>query len=439
MNIVIPKPVNEVLNAITEDNTKYEAYITGGTIRNMVMGQKVKNYNISTNASIDDLKKTLKGYHTFETGKNHRTLSVVNAKFPVNIVEYWGKDHTLEGHLAEMDFTMNALAYSDEDGLIDYSTGLIDIRDKIIRANVGEEEVFIKDPLRILRAIRLSAEYGMRIDTSTKEYMFDNRDLLKNVAPERIRDEFSKILVCAHAEFYLKKYFDIFLTFIPELSLMENFHQCDPRHIYNALDHTLVTIKCIEPNLELRLAMLFHDIGKPLTFTQDENGLGHYKNHHLKSAEMARDILNRLKYNKKTIQKVIKLIEYHDYSIPEDEEQLKMFISHFGSENLEDLFKVKKANFYGKNPAYVSDLTKINSDFERIDLLNKQSKIKRKDLKITGKDIIELGIPQEEVGQTLDSIYHKVLLGELKNNHDKIVAYIDSLNKQENMELKKAV
>ena len=208
---------------------------------------------------------------------------------------------------------------------------------------------------------------------------------------------------------------------------MENFVQCDPRQIYDVLDHTLVALKCVEPTLELRLATLFHDIGKPLTFIQDENGLGHFPNHNTKGAEMARDILNRLKYSKKTIQKVTKLIEYHDYRFPESDEQLKLFISSFGSENLEDLYKLKKANQYGKNPAFISDLTKINSDHERVTLLNKQSLLKKKALKINGKDLVDLGFDNSEIGPILDQLYKAVLLSEVKNNHDKLMTYASSL------------
>lgn len=429
MNIVIPKPVNEILNIIYEHN--YEAYITGGTIRNMVMGEKIKNYNISTDAPVDEIKKILKNYKSYYCGKDSQALAIVNSKFPMNIIQYCGENNDLESHLAEMDFTMNALAYSDDDGLIDYSTGLIDIRDRIIRANVGEEQVFIKDPLRILRAIRLSAEYGMRIETQTKEYMFENKELLKKVAPERIRDEFSKILVCPRCEFYIKKYLDIFLMFIPELSLMENFKQNNPEHIYDVLDHTLVTMKCIEPKLELRLAMLLHDSGKPLTYTQDENGIGHFDNHQIKSAEIARDVLNRLRYNKKTINKVVRLVEYHDYRLPEDEENLKLFISKFGSENLDDLFKVKTANQYGKNPSLISELTNIKNEQERVSQVSRQAKIKRRDLKISGKDLIKMGFEQDQIGLVLDELYRAVILSEVRNNFDKLYEYALRLKEEE--------
>ena len=306
MNIVIPKPVNEVLNIINDNG--YEAYIIGGAVRNWLLGEKPANYDISTDATVEQIQKCLKGleYNSYIDGDK---LCLSCPKFPMKIFKYRSKENNLESYLATIDFTMNALAYSDEDGLIDYNTGVMDINNKVIKLNGEDDELFQADPLRILRAIRLSAEYGMRIDRETQEYMQEDKELLKDVAPERIRDELSKLLVTPRAEFYIKKYFDIFIEIIPELSLIEGFEQSDPHHIYDVLEHTLVSMKCIEPNLELRLTMLFHDIAKPFTFQKTEEGIGTFKGHALKGAEMTREILNRLKFNKKTIQKVTKLVE----------------------------------------------------------------------------------------------------------------------------------
>ena len=186
MNIVIPKPVNEVLNAINDNG--YEAYIIGGAVRNWVLGEKPVNYDISTNATIEQIQKCLKviDCKTYIDGDK---LCLVNSKFPMKIFKYRVKDNTLESYLSTIDFTMNALAYSDEDGLIDYNTGVVDINNKVIKLNGEEDELFKVDPLRILRAIRLSAEYGMRIDRETQEYMMEDKELLKDVAVERIRDE----------------------------------------------------------------------------------------------------------------------------------------------------------------------------------------------------------------------------------------------------------
>lgn len=422
MNIVIPKPVNEVLSILYENN--YDGYIMGGTVRNLILGIKPKNYQISTNASLNVVEKLLKDYETRYCGENNSVLAVENNRFPMEISSYYAKENTLEAELMSRDFTMNAMAFSEEDGLIDYTTGIIDIRDKVIRINGEDDSIFVKDPLRILRAIRLSAEYGMRIDKETQEYMYDNKDLLANVAKERIRDEFSKLMVCFRADFYIKKYFDIFLVIIPELALIENFMTNDPRHIYDVLEHTLVTIKKIDPVLELRLAMLFHDIGKPFTYSKDEEGIGHFKDHAKKGAEMTREILNRLKFNKKVIQKVTKLVEYHEYQIPEKDFKIKEFLSVFGREDIEDLFKVKKVNFYAKNPAYVSDLAIIEKEYERLAPAHKKSFfIKRNEIKITGKELLDLGVKQENIGEGLERIYNDILSGKVKNTPDKLIAY----------------
>lgn len=423
MNIVIPKPVNEVLNVINENG--YEAYIIGGAVRNWVMGLKPSNYDISTNAELTSVKKALKDYNTFYCGEGNSRLGIVNSKFPMEISKYRTRENTLESDLATRDFTMNALAYSDEDGLIDYNTGIQDIKNKVLKVNGEDDEIFVDDPLRILRAIRLSAEYGMKIDAQTQRYMNEDKELIADVAPERIRDELSKLLVVPRCEFYLKKYFEIILEVLPELSLLERFNQNDPHHIYDALEHTFVSIKSVEPKLELRLAMLFHDISKPFTIQKNSEGIAFYKDHAKKSSDMAREIMNRLKFSKKIIQRVTKLIEYHDYEIPENDAKVKQFLTKFGTEDIDDLFKVKKANYYAKNPAYTTEITKIENDYERIKKTTRKSNfIMKNEIRITGKELINLGINQDNVGEVLNQIYTDILAGKLKNNHEKIVDYI---------------
>ncbi len=424
MNIIIPKPVNEVLNIINEKG--YEAYLVGGAVRNWVMDIKPSNYNICTDATLEDIKKALKGYHTFYCGENDSHLGIVNSKFPMEVAKYRTEENTLEADLATRDFTMNALAYSDDDGLIDYNTGVRDIKNKIIKVNGEDDEIFVNDPLRILRAIRLSAEYAMRIDPETIEYMNDDRDMLKDVAPERIRDELCKLLVVPRADFYIKKYFDIFIEVLPELALLERFNQNDPRHIYDALQHTLVALKVVEPKLELRLATLFHDLGKPFTYSKNPDGTASYPNHAKKSSDMAREIMNRLKFSKKMIQRVTRLVEYHDFEVPENNEmRIKSFLTNLGPENIDDLFKIKKANFYAKNPAYVNDMTKIENDYAIIkSIARKASFVKRNEIKIDGKELLDLGVAQEKIGAVLEKIYNQILEGKLKNNKEKLIEHI---------------
>lgn len=427
MNIIIPKPVNEVLNIINEKG--YEAYLVGGAVRNWVMDIKPSNYNICTDATLEDIKRALKGYHTFYCGENDSHLGIVNSKFPMEVAKYRTEENTLEADLATRDFTMNALAYSDEDGLIDYNTGVRDIKNKIIKVNGEDDEIFVNDPLRILRAIRLSAEYAMRIDPETIEYMNDDRDMLKDVAPERIRDELCKLLVVPRADFYIKKYFDIFIEVLPELALLERFNQNDPRHIYDALQHTLVALKVVEPKLELRLATLFHDLGKPFTYSKNTDGTASYPNHAKKSSDMTREIMNRLKFSKKMIQRVTRLVEYHDFEIPENNEmRIKSFLTNLGPENIDDLFKIKKANFYAKNPAYVNDMTKIENDYAIIkSIARKASFVKRNEIKIDGKELLDLGVTQEKIGVVLEKIYNQILEGKLKNNKEKLIEHITTV------------
>ena len=423
MNIVIPKPVNEVLLLLYENNC--EGYLVGGTVRNLVLDQKPKRYTIATNAKLDDLLKKLKIYSPYIIGDEKKTLVIPNSKFPMEIIKYGTKENNIESFLLTKDFTMNALAYSDEDGLLDYASGLVDIKSSVIRLNGNEDENFVKDPLKILRAIRLAGEYKMKIDSQTVEYMYDNKELLKQVSVERIRDEFSKIMVLDRISFYLKKYFDIFLVFLPELTLMENFEQNSPFHIYDVWEHTLMCLKSCDNDLELRLAVLFHDIAKPLTYEQDEEGVGWFPNHAQKGAAMTRDIMNRLRFSKKQIQVVTKLVEYHNKDFPLKEVELKKYIANFNSEELEKLFKLKYANVMAKNPDYISDNMRLTSDFERVrSLIRRNEVIKKSSLKIDGKELIKLGITQEKVGNTLELVYRAVLDGKVKNDKEVLVNYV---------------
>ena len=423
MNIVIPKPVNEILLILYENN--YDGYLVGGTVRNLVLKEKPNRYTIATNANLEELQKKLKDYNTSIIGDEKKTLVVPNTKFPMEIIKYGTPENNIESYLLRKDFTMNALAYSDEEGLLDYSSGIVDIKSDILRLNGNEDDNFKRDPVKILRAIRLAGEYKMKIDLQTIEYMFDDKELLKEVPVERVRDELCKILLLDRVSFYLKKYLDIFLVVLPELTLMENFEQNSPYQIYNVLDHTFAALKSTDSILELRLAILFHDIGKPFTYSQDENGIGKFVNHAQKGADMTRNIMNRLKFNKRQIQIVTKLVLYHDKEFPLKETELKRYIANFSREELELLFKLRYANTMAKNPDFISDADRISSDFARVkSLLRKDETIRKNSLKITGKDIIKLGIEEKDIGKIINDIYQKVLDNKLKNDKDVMIQYV---------------
>ncbi len=424
MNIVIPKPVNELLLVLYENN--YDGFLVGATVRNLVLEQKPNKYTIATNANLEELRRKIKIYPTKLVGDNEKQVLVVsNVKFPMEIIKYGTKENNIESYLLTKDFTMNALAYSDEEGLLDYSTGIVDIKSDVLRLNGNEDDNFKKDPLKILRAIRLAGEYKMKIDLQTSEYMFEDKELLKEVSPERIRDELSKIMVLDGLSFYLKKYFDIFLVILPELTLMENFEQNNPYQIYDVWKHTLKALSSSENDLELRLAILFHDIAKPFVYETDENGIGRFPNHGSKGAVMTREIMNRLKFSKKQIQVVTKLVEFHDKEFPMKESDLKRFVANFTNYELEKLFKLRYANLMAKNPDYMSGSERITSDFERVkSLLRRDEVIKKNSLKVGGKELIALGVPEKDIGNVLENVYRKVLDNELRNDREIIIKYV---------------
>ena len=171
--------------------------------------------------------------------------------------------------------------------------------------------------------------------------------------------------------------------------------------------------------------MLFHDIAKPFTYVKNSDGIGEYPDHAKRSALMAREIMNRLKFNKKMIQKVTKLIEYHEYKVPDNDVLVKQFLTKFGIENIDDLYKVKKANQYAKHPAYISEMTNIDNEYERLKKFNRKTAfIKKNELKLNGKDLLDLGVKQNDVGRVLEKIYQDIINGKIKNNRDKLIDYV---------------
>ena len=426
MNISVPKPVNEIIMFI--NSLGFDAYVYGSTVRKMILGEKIKVYYLRTGINLEVLLTKLKKYSA-SFDRNKKIINLKNGKFKMIIANYVSKENSLEKDLNQEVFTMNAMALSEEDGLIDYGTGLKDIRDKIIKT-VGNDDKTIKDnPLSILQAIRLSAEYGMKMDLKTQSYLFSNADLLKNVSMENINREFSKLIVSDHCDFYIKKYFDIIITIIPELSLMENFNQNCPDQIYDLLYHTLCVMKTCENNLELRLCALFHDIAKPFTVQQDDRGINHYPDHGKKGAEITRLILNRLKYEKKLVSKVTKIIEFHDYQIPENELKYKEMLLKFDREELDILFKLKKANFYAKRPGNMFELKKIENDYERaLTIIKKPYFVKKRNLKISGRDIVELGFDKNRINEILSKVYSRVFAGEVKNRREALLDYLKTLS-----------
>lgn len=420
-NFNLPIKIVEILNLIADSG--YEGVVVGGAVRDMIMGKIPTDYDIATNAGVEQMEKLFNNYKMIKTGLKHGTVTLHVDDMDIEITTFRDKDVTLRGDLLLRDFTINSIAYSLKKGLIDYYNGFDDIKNKIIRINGDDDSRFREDPLRILRAIRLSAALKFEIDTLTEQCMFNDMNLLDNVSFERIREELSKLLVTDNCSSYIRRYFDILTVFMPELIIMKGFEQHNPHHIYDCLEHTLKVIDNTPKDLVLRLVALFHDSGKPASFTMDERGIGHFYNHFKISIDIAEAIMQRLKYSNDMIADVSHLIYYHDYPLTLTTKSLKKLLNYFGNKDIERLLAIKRADIMGQNPDYADNLKTVDLASKMINSIISDGDCFSLDrLEVNGKDLISIGIIKgKDIGYVLNQLLELVIKEEIANEHDKLL------------------
>ncbi len=431
MEITIPSQVTTVIQKLKESGQ--EAYVVGGCVRDSIMGLSPHDWDVTTSARPNEVKAALNGFKLIETGLKHGTLTVLIDRMPIEVTtyrvdgQYSDNRHpdevrftrNLKEDLARRDFTINALAYNYVDGLVDCFGGIEDIQNKKIRC-VGEpDHRFCEDALRILRALRFSSVLGFTIEEETARSILRNYPLLDSIARERVQTEFTKLLCGKNAEEVLRDYHMVIGQFLPEINTMVGFEQHNRYHIYDVWEHTLKSVSFIEASPVLRMTMLLHDIGKPLCFTQDEKGVGHFYGHDKKSTETAKAVLQRLKYDGDTINQIVTLVQYHDIALPAEEKLLRRRLSLLGEENLRLLFEVKAADMMAQNPIYRDRLTDLKkAEAVLNDIIAKKLCWSLKNLEINGADLIELGVPQgAEIGRMLSSLLEDVIEDKCPNRH----------------------
>ena len=435
LNFNLPKNTYFIINKLSENG--YKAYIVGGCVRDLIMNITPHDWDICTNALPDEIINIFKDFRTVLSGIKHGTVGIIieNALYEVTTFRsetgysdnrhpdcvHFEKD--IQSDLSRRDFTINSIAYNHKDGLIDLYNGYDDIQHKIIKAVGNPDTRFSEDALRILRALRFSSVLCFEIESSTAESIHRNKDLLKNIACERIWSEFTKLLSGKNAHTVIEKYCDVIGVFIPELYAEKNFQQHNPHHCYDVLHHTLSALSFAENNIYLRLAVLFHDIAKPCTFTKDENNIGHFYGHAAKGSQITLDILQRLKADSKTQNLVSELVRHHDRIIEPSEKAVKRAVYKTGSHNMfELLLKLKECDVKAQSPEYISErlekIYKIRKIYNNIK--NKNTLMTSvKDLKINGNDLISMGVPQgKNIGIILNTLLEMVLDNSLENNRD---------------------
>lgn len=441
--MTLPTNAKKLIDLLEKNG--FSAYAVGGFVRDAILGRPAGDVDITTSATPGQVEKVLSdsGIKFIETGIKHGTVTAVVEREPFEITtfrtdgDYLDSRHPetvqyvtdLKSDLARRDFTVNALAYNDSDGLVDEFGGVDDINAKLIRA-VGEpDKRFKEDALRIMRALRFASVLGFEIEECTSKALFDNKELLKNIATERIYTELIKLLSGDYCEKILLDYRDIIAVIIPEMIPCFDFEQNSKWHLYDVYTHIVKSVSLTPKKDYMRLAMLFHDIGKPFTRTTDENGQDHFKGHPIVSEEKAREILERLHASNDVRHKVLTLIKYHDLYITEKPSNIKKWLRTLGEDLTFDYIDFKIADLKSHNlelsQPEIDTLLRIKK--QTSDILASGEPYKVSDLKINGNDLIAIGFSGAEIAKELDILVNMVSGSPELNSKEKLlhIAEID--------------
>ena len=441
--INIPDNVKVVLETLYENG--FEGYLVGGCVRDFILEKVPYDYDITTNALPDEMKECFKDFKVFETGISHGTLTVVSEGENIEITtyrkdgEYKDGRHPLsveftpclEEDLKRRDFTMNAIAYSEKDGFVDFFGGINDIENKVIKAVGNPYERFSEDKLRIMRGIRFSSELSFEIESETKSAIFSLKEGLKEISVERISTELDKLLMGDNVYSVLMEYADVLSVVIPEIKPCIDFEQKNPYHIYTVWEHIVKAVEKSPKDIKIRLSMLFHDIGKPRCFSVDEKGIGHFLGHEKISAEMAGEILRRLKKSNDTINTVKKLVEMH-YIKPSKEngnefsdKQIRKILTKINREDFFLLTDVLRADSLSKAEFAKERLPAIDRMEKKAEeMYEKGECLSLKDLSLNGNDIEKLGFKGKEIGEALSFLLDAVISEKVVNKREELIEYL---------------
>lgn len=423
MRIGLPKKVKYIIETLQAAG--YEAYAVGGCIRDSILGKEPNDWDITTSARPEAVKALFN--RTIDTGIRHGTVTVMLDREGFEVTtyridgEYEDSRHPrevaytleLKEDLRRRDFTINAMAYNETDGLVDLFGGMDDITNHIVRCVGDAKERFSEDALRIMRAIRFSAQLGYEIEEKTVEAMKELSGNLCRISAERIQAELVKLLISKHPD-YLRVAYKTGITahILPEFDLCMETDQNNPHHCYSVGEHILHTFGFIKADKVLRLAMLFHDIGKPQTLTIDEKGITHNYGHASVGEKMTLSILRRLKFDNDTIGKVTRLVRFHDRSIEPNAKSVRRAIYQTGEDIFPLLFDVKYADIMAQSDYLrekkVQKLSVLKKIYEEI--LARKDCLSLKELAVTGSDLIAFGMsPGQRIGHTLEQMLGIVL------------------------------
>ena len=438
IKIIMPEAVKCIIERL--ESAGFEAFAVGGCVRDAVLGRVPADWDITTSAMPQEVK-ALFG-HTIDTGIQHGTVTVMidHEGYEVTTYridgEYEDARHPKEvsftrnlvEDLKRRDFTINAMAYNDRAGLVDEFDGAGDLERKIIRCVGNPKDRVGEDALRMLRAVRFSAQLGFSIEEETKDAIRELAGNLEKISAERIQVELVKLLTSDHPD-YLRTAYETGITAVvlPEFDACMNCEQNHPFHNCTVGEHTLKSLLQVENDKVLRLTMLFHDFGKPLTHSQNEDGISHFYGHGEVSAEMARMILRRLKFDNDTTDKVKKLVAEHDRFIKNEPNRVRRAISKVGKDLFPYFLKVRKADLLAQSPEKreerLEELNRLEVLYQEV--LEKEEAVSVKELAVDGKDLLAFGVPQgKRIGAILTDLLDLVIEDPSKNTKEVLLDYV---------------
>lgn len=430
--IQLPEKVKYIISQL--EQAGFEAYAVGGCVRDCLLGRNPNDWDVTTSAKPLEVKAVFG--HTIDTGIQHGTVTVMLEREGFEVTtyridgEYEDSRHPREviftanliEDLKRRDFTINAFAYNDKSGIVDAFHGMKDLSDGVIRC-VGEaSERFDEDALRILRAVRFSAQLGFTVAEETKAAIKILAPNLRHISAERIQAELVKLLMSDHPD-ALRDAYELGITkaVLPELDAAFATAQQNPHHQYSVGEHLMQSLLHIQADKSLRLAALLHDIGKPKVRTTDGEGIDHFHGHVEVSEQMAAGILRRLKFDNDTITKVQKYIRYHDYKPEPNARAVRRAVNKIGAEYFEQVMALWRADTLAQSSyerqrklAHIDAVEQLYTE-----IMESNQCISLKTLEITGNDLIALGVPKgKQIGVLLNQLLEEVLQEPGRNTHD---------------------
>lgn len=438
MKIQLPEKVNRIITTLQKHG--FEAYAVGGCVRDSFLGRVPGDWDITTSAAPEETKSLFA--RTFDTGIEHGTITVLlnGEGFEVTTYRIDGKyednrhpskvqfTRSLSEDLLRRDFTINAMAYNEQDGLVDLFHGMEDLKKGVIRCVGNAEARFSEDALRILRAIRFSAQLGFEIEKETRQAIRKLAPNLSYISAERIQTELVKLLTSPHPE-RIQDACELGITkvVLPEWDAMVGVKQNTIHHKYDVAEHTLHTLKHVKRDKYLRLTMLFHDMGKPAMKTTDEKGNDHFKGHALESEKIARTVLKRLKFDNETIRIVTKLVCYHDYRMEATPANVRRAMNRIGVELFPYYLAVRLADAKSQSTYMrrkkIENIVEIRNLYKQILMENQCVTLRQ--LAVSGRELMELGMkPGRELGAMLSELLEYVLDDPERNTKENLCKYV---------------